>query len=50
MNLRLIAAILRALFHGTQSVSRAGLAYLLDAGSKKGQPVFACSPRQRTCP
>ena len=50
MNLHSIVAILRALFHGTHSVRRTGFAYLLDAGSKKVQPVFACSPRECTCP
>jgi hypothetical protein len=37
MNLRLIVAILRGLFHGTHSVRRAGFAYLLDPGPKKVQ-------------
>jgi hypothetical protein len=50
MNLHSIVAILRALFHGTHSVRRSGFAYLLDPGSKKVQPVFACSPGECTCP
>ena len=52
MNLHLILAIPRVLFHFhcTHSVRSAGFAYLLDPGSKKVQPVFACSPRECTCP
>ena len=37
MNLHLIVAILRALFHGTESVRRVRFAYLLDPGPKKVQ-------------
>jgi hypothetical protein len=37
MNLHLIVAFLRALFHGAHSVRRAGFAYLLGKRTKKVQ-------------